>query len=108
MDEIWPGTSSKRTGSTSRTIIPYVIFLAEVNGRLIQKFFQCQHIARVIKYVLENFVTEEKAVEAETFFREHEFPGTERTIQQSVEQIRLNAAWLKRDAAKVGEFLKMY
>jgi len=60
----------------------------------------------VIKYVIENFVTEEKAADVETFFREHEFPGTERTVQQSVEQIRLNEAWLKRDFANVGKFLK--
>ena len=55
------------------------------------------HVARILKYVTENFVTEEKALDVENFFREHSFPGTERTVQQAMEGIRLNEAWLKRD-----------
>ena len=37
--------------------------------------------------------------------KEHHCAGTERTVQQSVESVRLNAAWLARDAQAVGEYL---
>uniref|UniRef100_A0A2M4A3V7 Puromycin-sensitive aminopeptidase n=1 Tax=Anopheles triannulatus TaxID=58253 RepID=A0A2M4A3V7_9DIPT len=63
-------------------------------------------LARLIKYLTENFSTEERALEVEQFFREHEFPGTERTVSQSIETIRLNADWLKRDLDGITEYLK--
>ncbi|XP_049545886.1 puromycin-sensitive aminopeptidase isoform X1 [Anopheles darlingi] len=63
-------------------------------------------LARLIKYLTENFSTEERALEVEQFFREHEFPGTERTVSQSIETIRLNADWLKRDLDAITEYLK--
>lgn len=45
------------------------------------------------------------AQEVDEFFKNHKFPGTERTVQQSLETIRLNEAWLKRDEASIREFL---
>lgn len=60
----------------------------------------------LVKSLTENFASEEKALEIETFFKENKFAGTERTVQQSVETIRLNAAWLKRDSTSIAEFLK--
>lgn len=62
-------------------------------------------MARLVKYVTQNFVTEEDAVEIETFFRDHHTPGTERSVQQSCETVRLNAAWLKRDRDSVCKYL---
>ena len=62
-------------------------------------------MARLVKYTTENFASETKAQEIEKFFQEHDFPGTERTIQQSLETIRLNEAWLKRDESSIREFL---
>lgn len=58
-----------------------------------------------MKYLTENFATEERAQEVEKFFEEHAFPGTERTVSQSVETIRLNAAWLQRDLPAVTAYL---
>lgn len=58
-----------------------------------------------MKYLTENFVTEERAIEVTEFFAKHEFPGTERTVSQAVETIRLNAAWLQRDSKAVKEYL---
>jgi puromycin-sensitive aminopeptidase len=55
--------------------------------------------------VTENFVTEEKALELEAFFKDHSFPGTERTVQQAMEGIRLNEAWLKRDLIHIQNHL---
>ncbi|XP_055910052.1 puromycin-sensitive aminopeptidase [Eupeodes corollae] len=62
-------------------------------------------LVRLIKYLIENFASEEKALEVEEFFRTRDFPGTERTVSQSVETIRLNAAWLKRDLQSLTEYL---
>ncbi len=63
-------------------------------------------MARLIKYLTENFASEEKALEIEKFFKDHELPGTERTVSQSVESIRLNAAWLSRDLDTITGYLK--
>lgn len=63
-------------------------------------------LSRLIKYLTENFSTEERALEVEQFFKEHEFPGTERTVSQSIETIRLNVAWLKRDLDGISAYLK--
>lgn len=58
-----------------------------------------------MKHLCENFVTEEDARSVTEFFAENPFAGTERTVQQVVESIRLNEQWLKRDERLVGEFL---
>lgn len=65
-------------------------------------------LARLVKYLTENFASEEKALEVEKFFKENEFPGTERTVSQSVETIRLNAAWLERDLPNIIEYLSSF
>ena len=62
-------------------------------------------LARLVKHTTENFATEEDAEEVEAFFVDHPSPGTERTVQQSCESIRLNAAWLRRDRATTREYL---
>lgn len=62
-------------------------------------------LARLVKFTTENFASEEKALEVEQFFGKHKFPGTERTVQQSLETIRLNEAWLKRDENSIRAFL---
>lgn len=62
-------------------------------------------ICRLIKLVTENFTTEEQAAQVEKFFVDNKFPGSERSVQQSVETIRLNAAILKRDAQEVKIYL---
>ncbi|XP_014478221.1 PREDICTED: puromycin-sensitive aminopeptidase [Dinoponera quadriceps] len=62
-------------------------------------------LARLVKFTTENFVTEELAKDVENFFENHPTPGTERTVQQSVESIRLNAAWLARDKDLIRKYL---
>ncbi|XP_063599829.1 puromycin-sensitive aminopeptidase-like [Penaeus indicus] len=62
-------------------------------------------VTRLIKYITENFATEEMASEVEAFFQERLIPGTERTVQQSLETIRLNAAWLQRDQDAIKKYL---
>ena len=63
-------------------------------------------VTRLIKYITENFASEEMAAEVEAFFQDTTIPGCERTVQQSLETIRLNAAWLQRDREEVGKFLR--
>lgn len=63
-------------------------------------------LARLVKFITENFASEEMAQEIESFFKDHKSPGTERTIMQSLESIRRNVAWLKRDTEAIKEFLK--
>ncbi|RZF46474.1 hypothetical protein LSTR_LSTR016832 [Laodelphax striatellus] len=62
-------------------------------------------LSRLVKYTLEDFVSEERALEVEEFFRHREHSHIERTVQQACETIRLNAAWLNRDRQQMKEFL---
>lgn len=62
-------------------------------------------LSRLIKYLTENFATEKKAQEVEQFFKEHSFPGTERTVGQSLETIRLSVDWLRRDLDSITAYL---
>ena len=62
-------------------------------------------IRTLVKVCTQNFATEERAQEVANFFKENDFPGVERTLQQSIENILLNAKWLARIDNKVKEFL---
>ena len=54
----------------------------------------------------QNFKKKSEAVEVAQFFKAHPAEGIGRTVAQSVEQIRSNAAWLERDSEKIKKFLK--
>lgn len=60
----------------------------------------------IVQLITENIVKEEMVKDIEEFFQKHSISGTERTVQQSLETIRLNVAWLKRDKDSIEEFLK--
>ena len=51
------------------------------------------------------FVTEEKALEVEQFFKDNPCPMAERVVRQNCEAIRVNAKWLQRDTEAVKEWL---
>lgn len=57
---------------------------------------------------MENFASDEMAREIEEFFANKDTSAAERSIQQSVESIRLNAAWLNRDRITIQQFLDKY
>lgn len=59
-----------------------------------------------MKNTTENFSSIEKAEEVENFFKQNPCVGAERTIQQTCESIRLNAAWLERDLDKLHHYLE--
>ena len=50
------------------------------------------------------FTTTERAQEVEEFFREHPAPSAQRTIQQSLERIRLNVKWLESNRQGLAEW----
>ena len=65
-------------------------------------------LARLVKLTTENFASEAAAADIAEFFRTHASPGTERSVQQALETVRLNAAWLRRDRACVDAYLRVY
>lgn len=72
---------------------------------LFRNMYETGHLlTHLVKYCTENFASEKMAVEIEQFFLENKFPGAERTIQQSLENIRLKTAWLNRDSEAMKTF----
>lgn len=61
----------------------------------------------LVKSVTENFQTEEMAHEIEEFFRKNPVQAWERSIQQSIETVRLNAAMMARDTEKLTKYFQM-
>ncbi len=61
-------------------------------------------IMRLVQ-VTGSFTTLERAAEVDAFFTANPAPSAARTIQQSLERIRLNARWLDRNAAEVASWL---
>lgn len=59
---------------------------------------------RLVK-ITENFASETVATEIESFFKERNSSGIERAVQQSVESVRLNSAWLARDSEAIKAYL---
>ncbi|KAH8379355.1 hypothetical protein KR009_004350 [Drosophila setifemur] len=81
-------------------------FFKENNKMLLERYQGGFLLSRLIKYLIENFASEERAKEVEEFFKVNQIPGTERTVSQAVETIRLNAAWLQRDQEQLTQYLK--
>ncbi|MFQ5934131.1 MAG: ERAP1-like C-terminal domain-containing protein, partial [Dehalococcoidia bacterium] len=52
----------------------------------------------------QGFTTLERAEEVEQFFKEHPVSAAHRTVQQSLERIRLNAKWLERNRKDLEEW----
>jgi len=53
--------------------------------------------SKLVKAIVEDFASEDKAVEVTEFFKSIEFPGTERAVLLAVESIRCNDSWIKRE-----------
>ncbi|KAH8303799.1 hypothetical protein KR018_006010 [Drosophila ironensis] len=81
-------------------------FFKEKNKLLLERYQGGFLLSRLVKYLIENFASEERAREVEAFFEANHVPGCERTVSQAVETIRLNAAWLNRDRQNLAAFLQ--
>ena len=57
-------------------------------------------IMRLVSFT-SGFTSEEKRQDVEQFFADHPAPAAERSIQQSLERIRLNIAWLDRNRSEL-------
>ncbi|MBI4313607.1 MAG: ERAP1-like C-terminal domain-containing protein [Candidatus Omnitrophica bacterium] len=62
-------------------------------------------LGRILEGAAASFITEDELKDAETFFRKHPLAGTERTIRQTLEFIRANIRWAKRDQQDVSAWL---
>jgi len=58
--------------------------------------------------IAENFTTEDKANDIRKFFKEHEFKGTEPSVEQALEHISINVNLLQRDTAVLTKMLSSY
>jgi puromycin-sensitive aminopeptidase len=67
------------------------------NWDLYRSRFEGGFIISSLVQSFENFITDEKASEIESFFWIHPFRGTSRVVQQVVENIRINQTWLERN-----------
>ncbi|PNI19433.1 NPEPPS isoform 4, partial [Pan troglodytes] len=80
-------------------------------GFLISRLIKAQWLTPVIPALweaelsVEGFAVDKMAGEVKAFFESHPAPSAERTIQQCCENILLNAAWLKRDAESIHQYL---
>jgi len=61
-----------------------------------------------VETVTFGFTTEEKSTEIFEFFRDHPFPGTDKTIQQALEKIHIAVSFLKHEGALINDYLMNY
>uniref|UniRef100_A0A6A7FVH9 Aminopeptidase n=2 Tax=Hirondellea gigas TaxID=1518452 RepID=A0A6A7FVH9_9CRUS len=101
--------------------IPFVLNFAALNSaagsRFLWEYFKANHakfvemyedsdlMIRLVKFVSCNFATEADADEVDSFFSKLSAEPVPRGVQQNIETIRLNAAWLARDADAVKDYL---
>jgi len=83
-------------------------FIRDNWNQLHERFSGGFLLSRLVKSTTENFATEDKAVEIDEFFKSNPAPAAERTIQQSLENIRLNVEQLKRDSKLIKGFLSSF
>ncbi|RWS22799.1 puromycin-sensitive aminopeptidase-like isoform X2, partial [Leptotrombidium deliense] len=62
--------------------------------------------SRFFKAFLASFSTFQKVEEIDSFFKKNEFSGIESSLKNSLEIVRIRAAWSQRDANKVCNYLK--
>ncbi|KAJ1977834.1 hypothetical protein H4R34_003429 [Dimargaris verticillata] len=63
------------------------------------------YMGSVLKTATQEFASEAKAQEMEAFFKGKDVSKLDRALSQSLERIRLHAAWVKRDQEIVKEWL---
>lgn len=74
--------------------------------RIKERFASGFLIGRIVKICTSNYVTAESADEIEQFFKDSPIPTAQRSIDQSIEKVRLHAQWITRDKDAIGQFLE--
>jgi puromycin-sensitive aminopeptidase len=80
------------------------VFYKSKSALFMERYMSGMMHSRLVKSVTENFASADRANAVETFFT-MSFNPAERTVQQSVENVMLNEAWLKRDGENMKKFL---
>jgi len=80
-------------------------YFCENYAELIKKYSSGSLMNHLVQHSTENFASLEKLQEVATFFESHPTPGSERTIQQSLELIKLKADLLARDSQTIKTYL---
>jgi puromycin-sensitive aminopeptidase len=79
------------------------------NWKKLEKLYKSGSVG-LLGHILEGstggFITEADLANIETFFKSHPVPGTERTRKQTIEVIKANIKWKKRDEADIVARLK--
>ena len=75
---------------------------------LISKFGDGGHTLSRMASALEFFTTTKDADDISEFFKKNQAPGAERSIQQSLEQIRANVEWRNKDAKSISRYISFY
>ena len=72
----------------------------------IMPMFEGQHslYAYCVVLPIRGFVTEEKAREAEEFFKENPVPSATMRLSQTLESMRTKIAWLQREEAALSSY----
>jgi len=65
-------------------------------------------ITRLVKSVCENFATKEDAEDVEKFFKLNPVPAAQRSLQQALESIHVNTAWLNRNKEQLHKELTSF
>ncbi len=76
--------------------------------KILEQYGSGDHLLLRFIAPLSGFTDLAHAKEIEQFFKKNKAPGAERTIKQTLERIRSNAGWLKRDYKKIAKFLETY
>ncbi|KAA0199835.1 hypothetical protein HAZT_HAZT007880 [Hyalella azteca] len=83
-------------------------FKTNYHSKFVPLYADSDLMIRLIKFVSGNFASDDKAEDIRSFFAALQFPPGWRGAQQNIENIRLNAAWLERDADAVSQYLKQW
>lgn len=71
---------------------------------LYRRYAPSGFLIRRLVAIAQAYATPEAAKEVERFFRAHEAPEVHRAVQQSIEKIRVNAAWRNRNVKELARW----
>ena len=74
-------------------------------GLILERYGKGGHSLPHFVKTASRFASRERAAEVEEFFRQNPAPGAERAVLQTIERIRANAEWLRRDYEKISQWL---
>ncbi|CAG7734170.1 unnamed protein product [Allacma fusca] len=81
-------------------------FFKEHIAHFSREYYQNEQLLRpIFRHILSNFMTDDRLQDVQGFFKEHGFQGLQRTVEETLDCIRRNIAWAKRDLLKVNTFL---